>query len=215
MNTSYSFDLDQSKEDELSPYRNNLQRVKELRYKGELYRYGVVPQGLHPSIPHFIGMPKGNNLFASDSMSPELLLHSLQHEIECNYLQVQNGDHRCRNIEWNLLESLGEPLQSQIISARHAMFQALLCAYKIDPAKSPKKKSLQRRIFLTSSLLAQQEAANELSVKLGTTREKLIETLMQLMMNKRMTDITTAIDSLSEPLREQAKKILWWAGSHW
>jgi hypothetical protein len=160
--TPYIFDLDGPRqEDNLDLFRENLVTTGQLEHKGEDYTYGVIKKELAKHIPRFVGMPGGNNLFASNEIPETDITHSLRHEIECNRLRMGEVG-RCRKIEEELLSNLDPQIHAHLVRTRYETFKGLCAHYKIDPANPPTEDGLKKEIFGTFQFLLERlETLNE------------------------------------------------------
>ena len=150
----YTFDLDNPSkdDDDLVMLRRNVLSLADFAYKGQIYRFASIKRQAFEAVPDFVGMPGGNNLYASAAINPQFIPHVLGHEIECNRLRVGEVG-RCCAIEEELLGNLNPAFRRRHIEVRFEMFRALCAHYEFDPDNPPKDDELRREIAGTYQFL--------------------------------------------------------------
>lgn len=131
---------------ELPPYSYNevdlpdivkphLIRTDSFTFQGQHYDFGVINREAAP-FANFVGMPDGNNLFASEDVveSEHLKFASLGHEVLCNRTYANmKGESRCPLSEQDILEMLPKEVVVEVLKSRLEMFTGLVSTYGIDP----------------------------------------------------------------------------------
>jgi len=116
---------------ELHPsVREKILKTDVFSYRDAYYEFGVVDPRVAPV--HFaVGMPNGQNMFASSAIPPYILPLYLEHEIQCNRLRAGEVG-RCASIEEQVIQRADPAILRQLLEARQRTFEDLITHYKID-----------------------------------------------------------------------------------
>ena len=135
--------------------RKHLLQTETFRFRDQEYTFGIIARDAAPTLPHFVGMPGGQNLIGSEDLlhDPDLLAVSLGHEVLCNRLYADQPGH-CARAEQEILQGIKSPeVYGRILVARKALFDGLLMMYKVnrtEPATDFHRELLGTERFLTS-----------------------------------------------------------------